>query len=196
MISISRQLDDKIEYKGISYRINLAFDRVLTCYQVQADEWLEPEDKIDIMSKLLVKDKIRLRRLKTEDKAKLINHIFERMVNINSRKGKPGPKTFDWEADGDLVYSAYMQAYGIDLYDVMGQLDWRQFCAMFVGLPEQTKLREVMSIRSREVPPPTKDNHKERQAILDAKAYWALPQDNNYQEQLQVMFDTLSKMAR
>ena len=54
---------------------------------------------------------------------------------------------YDIRYDGDYIYSSFLQAYGIDLFDVQGELHWRKFNALLSGLPEGTKLMEVIKIR-------------------------------------------------
>lgn len=51
---------------------------------------------------------------------------------------------FDYEADGDLIYSAFMQQYGIDLLE--SRMHWHKFLALFRGLRD-TKLTDVMGFR-------------------------------------------------
>ncbi len=52
----------------------------------------------------------------------------------------------DYELDGDLIYSAFLGQYGIDLVEVE-ELHWHKFLALLNGLNEGTKLREVMGYR-------------------------------------------------
>ena len=50
----------------------------------------------------------------------------------------------DWETDGDLVYAAFYQQYGIDLTE--SRMHWHKFLALFNGLRE-TKMTDVMGFR-------------------------------------------------
>lgn len=50
----------------------------------------------------------------------------------------------DYELDGDLIFAAFMQCYGIDLFEV--RLHWHKFLALVHGLKD-TKLNEVIQIR-------------------------------------------------
>lgn len=58
--------------------------------------------------------------------------------------GDSGP-VVDFEQDEDLIYSAFLQCYGIDLK--AEALHWHKFLALFRGLRE-TKLNDVMGYRS------------------------------------------------
>lgn len=52
----------------------------------------------------------------------------------------------DYELDADLIYSAFLGQYGIDLVDVE-YLHWHKFLALLSGLNDSTRLREVMGYR-------------------------------------------------
>lgn len=52
----------------------------------------------------------------------------------------------DYELDADLIYSAFLGQYGIDLVDIE-YLHWHKFLALLSGLNESTRLREVMGYR-------------------------------------------------
>lgn len=56
-----------------------------------------------------------------------------------------GAKPVDYAIDGDMIYAAFMQQYGIDLIDDEG-LHWHKFLALFEGL-QNTKLNTVMEAR-------------------------------------------------
>lgn len=51
----------------------------------------------------------------------------------------------DFKLDADLIYSAFMGQYGIDLLEV--DLHWHKFLALLSGITEGTKLAEVMGYR-------------------------------------------------
>ncbi|MEG2451128.1 MAG: Gp15 family bacteriophage protein, partial [Clostridia bacterium] len=95
-------------------------------------------------------------------------------------------------------YSSFVQAYNIDLIDMRNKLDWRKFYSLFLGLPESTKMREVMSIRARHIPFPTKNNQEEIRSLNELKAYWFLPCDikENYQTELNNLFNGLKNLAK
>ena len=57
-----------------------------------------------------------------------------------------GAIALDYEIDSDLIYSAILGQYGIDLIDVE-HLHWHKFLALIKGLNNSTKLREIMGYR-------------------------------------------------
>ena len=71
-----------------------------------------------------------------------------------------GPRVMDFHQDAALILAAFRQAYGIDLYHEQGRLHWLEFLALLSGIPQNTRLSEVMEIRACKVPPATKNNHE------------------------------------
>lgn len=62
---------------------------------------------------------------------------------INCRTPTP---CFDFEEDEGYFYAAFMGAYGIDLRTA--KLHWLDFCALFKGLPDECKLKQIIGIRA------------------------------------------------
>lgn len=52
----------------------------------------------------------------------------------------------DFEIDSDLIYSAFLGQYGIDLVEVE-ELHWHKFLALLRGLNDSTLLHQVMQYR-------------------------------------------------
>ena len=53
----------------------------------------------------------------------------------------------DFKLDSDLIYSAFMGQYGIDLIEV-NEMHWHKFLALLSGITNGTKLADVMGYRS------------------------------------------------
>lgn len=85
---------------------------------------------------------------------------------------KARERVMDFVQDADLIRAAFEQAYCIDL--TKDRIHWLRFVYLLAGLPDNTRLSEVISIRSRPIPEPTKYNQKEIQALIEAKTAVAL----------------------
>lgn len=90
------------------------------------------------------------------------------------KKHTDDTKTMDFEQDAELIYAAFLQTYGIDLYAVRNQMDWRIFVALLKGIPENTELSRTIKIRGMKVPERTKDNSEYVDSIIKAKRAVAL----------------------
>lgn len=163
------------------------------------DTRLSDYDKVCQALRMLSPERFRVWLLKPWQKAGLLDCIVKEQIELPKRPqvGKQAARTFDFYEDSDYIYASFMQAYGIDLVEHQGKLHWKKFIALFQGLPDGTKIREVMRIRGMEVPVPTKHNQKEIQNLLELKSYYALGyREDNVKEGLDRLFATLEGMAQ
>lgn len=175
-------LPDSVEVDGKTYKLTPAFDNVLQMFE-QTEGDLTDYEKAEIMLYYLT------------DNAPLDARILTAACDalFPKPKGEAAQKAFDFVQDAELIYAAFWQTYGIDLIEQQGKLHWCKFFALFQGLPESTRFREVVAIRLRPLPEPTKHNAKERQQLLKAKQAVALHvTDEERQKNLQ---DGLKRMA-
>lgn len=117
-------------------------------------------------------------------------YLIEVHITLNSLtvKGHAG-----YAKIGSDIYCSAVSALTQGL---IHSLDWKKFISLFHGLSEQTKIREVMRIRSMEVPKFTGKNGKQIQEIQDLKSYYALPvKGGGGQAGLDALFSTLERMA-
>jgi hypothetical protein len=153
------------------------------------------------MLEMFVKDYRKIRRLDICEKSEILKSIFDEFINIKVRPAKDTTKVIDFNQDAMYIYASFRQAYGIDLQAELGRLDWREFIALLRGLPQDTKISEVMSIRSRKMPKPTKYNVEEIRALQEAKAYYALEVcadegETNFQKGLDKLTVSLERWAK
>lgn len=85
---------------------------------------------------------------------------------------------FSYEHDADYIYSAFMQAYGLDL--ARHPLHWWQFRALFRSLPEDTQLVKIIGYRTMKLP--AKMSKEQRQHYEKLKRVYALPQSADRQQ--------------
>ena len=98
---------------------------------------------------------------------------------------KDAQKVTDFEQDAGLIRAAFRQSYGIDLY--RERLHWIEFTELLNAIPEGSRFSEVVGIRARPIPSPTKWNAEEREWLMKAKANVALhmsesDRDKQYQK--------------
>lgn len=74
---------------------------------------------------------------------------------------------FDFDIDADLIYSAFMQQYGIDLIDT--DMHWYKFLALMQGISDQTKLGKVIGYRTYE-----KNEKKYEESMKQLKRMWEI----------------------
>lgn len=173
-------------YEDKKYDINLAFDVVLDVFDYLDDKTLREYEKARISLVLLLGDQ-------DYDQSKTIdlwNYIYESFIHIEEKvaveydlKGNPMPssdendnkKIFDLEHDAEHVYSSFMQAYRIDLFEQQGKMHWFKFKSLLNGLPDDTPLKNIMSIRNWKPSKGDSDEHKKSMEKL--QRLHALPEE-------------------
>lgn len=107
------------------------------------------------------------------------NHVeYDLAGNLMKSTASDEPKEkapYDIRYDGDYIYASFLQAYGIDLFDVQGKLHWKKFNALLSGLPEGTKFMEVVKIRKWKAQKGDSAEYKEEMRRLQKD--YALPND-------------------
>lgn len=105
-----------------------------------------------------------------------------------ARGGKNGEsvkkRVFDYDFDAELIYSAFLQQYNIDL--CTADLHWWQFRALFDNLTEETQFIKIVQFRSVDLAA-IKDK-EQRKHYRKMKNLYKLP-DNRTQEQKEKDFN-------
>lgn len=126
-------------------------------------------DKMDLCIKVLVG----YWHSRLSKKEKLLEEIFKFLQGDNQKE--EGQKVFDFEQDAALIYAGFLQAYGIDLHKrKWRRMHWHTFMSLFSGLPEETRIMQIISIRAKPLPKPTKYNAEERQQLMRLKSIYRL----------------------
>lgn len=147
MIDLAKiKLPGCIECGGQQYAVRtdfrdwICFSRILARNNAVVDE-----------ADFIYSEKIPPAEMKPEAFAGLVRFYSPRNVLPRSTDGGRGGKILDYDIDADLIYSAFMECYGIDLLetDAHGHarhIHWHKFLALLSGL-HGTKLNEIMSWR-------------------------------------------------
>lgn len=191
--------DNKIITPKGKIIVNPAFDYVLEIQKLYREEELGKYEKMDQALRMLVKNNWNLRLFSIEEKILLFEDICKKYIETKKRpKMKQAPvPILDFEEDGDYIYASFMQDYHIDLIDMQGRLPWKKFLYLFNGLSDKTKIKQVMQIRSMDVPEYNGHNMKQIQNIQELKSYYALPiRGGGGQSGLDLLFSTLEGMAK
>jgi len=186
-------------YRGKRFRIDDSYSTVLCLYRAYEEETLTDMEKIEIAASLLIKNhRLYVYAMPDAWKAELVELILKEYVELPK---KPPVRvhtgqSLDFWKDKEYILSSFQKDYGIDLIKQQGKMPWKEFIALFQGLSEDTKIREVMRIRTMEIPKYNGHNGKEIQDITELKSYYMLPVKGGGGKQgLDRLFDTLEVQA-
>lgn len=156
------RLPDGVTVDGRFYRLDFDFRNVLRMMKELGREDVLPDVRVWRAVRCLTK------RPKNETK---VLEAVQKLL-FDRPPEKDGQKVTDFEQDAGLIRAAFRQAYGIDLY--RDRLHWIEFTELLNAIPEGSRYSEVVGIRARPMPAPTKYNAEERAWLAKAKASVAL----------------------
>lgn len=203
MLDLSRKLTDKLVIDDEEFPLNLSFDNVLRLFEMWRDEdvpeFVKPHFGIRILTGENLED------FTVEEMSEVFNEVFEEHISLSTvednhveydlagnpmkttaSNGKQEQAPYDIRYDGDYIYASFLQAYGIDLFDVQGELHWKKFNALLSGLPEGTKFMEVIKIRKWKPQKGDSAEYKEEMRRLQkdyALPYEIIEEDEEYEEE-------------
>ena len=187
---------DRITVEGQEFRLTLWFDRVLRFYDVLDDPDLTPEEKTEAGFSWLVDCR---KTPPPEVQSRVLQQLMDEVIAPPQRRlstQKQPQKCVDFSFDAEEIYSSFRQAYGIDLIQERGRLHWCAFLAMFHGLPEDAPVKQIMRIRSEDIPAPNKHNAEYIRRLTELKTLYALPNKGASQAQEGGGWDGLFNMLR
>lgn len=203
MLDLSRKLTDKLVIDDKEYALDLSFNNVLKLFEMWRDEdvpeFVKPHFGIRILTGETLED------FTVEEMSEVFNEVFEEHISLSTvednhveydlagnpmkttaSNGKQEQAPYDIRYDGDYIYASFLQAYGIDLFDVQGKLHWKKFNALLSGLPEGTKFMEVIKIRKWKPQKGDSAEYKEEMRRLQkdyALPYEIIEEDEEYEEE-------------
>lgn len=155
-------LPNGVEVDGKFYKLDFEFRNVLKMIDVLDRDDLMPEAKAYNALHCLCKH--------PKNVLKVCDAVKALLFKAPRKKG--AQKATDFVQDAGLIRAAFRQAYGIDLY--RDKLHWIEFTELLNAIPEGNRYSEVVGIRVRPIPAPTKWNQKEREWLMKAKQDVAL----------------------
>lgn len=159
------RLPDGITVDGKKYKCDFDFRNVLKMLDVMQREDIVPDARDYLCIKCIISHRIppkSVRKVYNE----LCNVLFEKSPETDAKR------ITSYEQDAGLIRSAFRQVYHIDLF--RDGLHWLEFFELLCNLPDGNRYEEILGIRSRPLPAPTKYNQKEREWLMKAKQSCAL----------------------
>lgn len=155
------KLPDGVTVDGRFYRLDFDFRNVLLMMETLGRDDLLPEAREYLALKCLTRH--------PKNVTKVLAAVRGLLFEANPGTGE---RLTSFEQDAPMIRAAFRQVYGIDLF--RDKLTWFEFKELLQNLPDGNRYEEVLGIRARPLPAPTKYNAKEREWLMKAKAQCAL----------------------
>ena len=188
------RLPDRVTVNGKQYKCDFDFRNILRMMDIMQREDLLPESRDYLCVRCVC-------RISHRMPPRTVSEIYNGINALLFEKAPEGDakRITSFEQDAGLIRSAFRQEYGIDLF--RENLHWFEFTELLQNLPDGNRYEEVLGIRSRPLPAPTKYNAKEREWLLKAKQSVALhltesEQAKKYEKDVSKIFSGIFGMIK
>ena len=174
------------------FRCDFDFRNVLKMLEIMQREDLTPKARDYHCARCVIRHRMALKTASEAYKV-LCDLLFEKRPETGEKR------LTSFEQDAPLIRAAFKQVYGIDLF--RDKLTWFEFTEYLHGLPDGNRYEEIIGIRARPIPAPTKYNQKEREWLMKAKQSVAIhlteqEQARKYDEDVGKIFTGLLSMMQ
>lgn len=184
-------LPESVTWHDDEYRIDYSYTAVLAALDVLIDERMLPALRLRTALDILI-----IGNGYPEDTDLLRTILSNAGFDSGAKAQASGPRCMDIKQDWPLIVAAFLQTYGIDLFENK-TMHIMEFQVLLQGLPKNTRMMEIASIRAAEIPAPNKHNAKQIQELTRLKAKYAIRgNETDIQHGLENMFNLLSERAK
>lgn len=194
-------LNNEFEYQGTTVHINLAYDTVLSFYELLDDTHFSDEEKVSVAFRMFFDDPKTPPQFFNNEDAKIeafreISHYINEDPYIHyDQDGQvessvASPKYYSFQQDAEAIYSSFYQQYGIDLLYQKQKMHWDQFKALFAGLGPDTYFMRIVQIRQEDISKLEGDAQRE---MIEAQQRYAL-EETQSQEAVQNQIEDFGNM--
>lgn len=189
-MKLHERLPDSVTAGGKTYRVDLDFRNVLRMIDVLGREEMLPSAREYVALKCVMKRP-------PKNAGPVLAALRDVLFSADSEPAEQ--KLTDFEQDADLIRAAFLQAFGINLW--RDRVHWLEFTGLLGALPEGSRYADILGIRSRPMPKPTKYNAEERAWLAKAKLKHAVRMtereaQNKYSTDLQRIATAMIGLAK
>jgi hypothetical protein len=190
--------DDKFEYKGKIFNVDMSFDNILRLYEMFDDDTLFDEEKPFIAMKMLIIEELP-KFDSIEEAVSLFKYVLKEFLEIDldedNGESEKKEKTFDFSRDAEIIFASFYSEYGIDLIEMQGKLHWRKFIALMNNLDDESKFKQVIGIRTMKIPKTSEVSQEYRDHIIKMKEVYSLD-DREKEEKINEVFDSVAMIFK
>ena len=169
MIDLRKKgLPNAITVNGNSFLINTDFRKWIKVGKMLEEKCTILELAEEVIQSISIAELL-------ENSEEILSKLPEFYANPNTTpRGDSNDTTpiIDYVEDGEYIVGSFMQAYGIDL--TICDMHWHMFKALLLSLPENSKMKQIMQMRSYK-----KSNVSYEKQQENLKKAWELPKKEN-----------------
>lgn len=189
-MKLHERLPDSVTAGGKTYRVDLDYRNVLRMIDVLGREEMLPSARDYVALKCVMKRP-------PKNAGPVLAALRDVLFSADSEPAEQ--KLTDFEQDADLIRAAFLQAFGINLW--RDRVHWLEFTGLLGALPEGSRYADILGIRARPMPKPTKYNAEERAWLAKAKLKHAVRMtereaQNKYSTDLQRIATAMIGLAK
>jgi hypothetical protein len=186
-MKLQDKLPEGVTVDGRFYKLDFDFRNVL--------QMMDELDRDDVMPQAKTYNALKCLCKHPKNVFKVMEAV--KALLFQEKPKKDAQKVTDFVQDAGMIRAAFRQAYGIDLY--RDKLHWIEFSELLNAIPQGSRYTEVIGIRARPIPAPTKWNAEERKWLINAKADVAIrlsekEQAKKYAEDVAKVFNGIMGM--
>ena len=161
---LTDSLPDSIELDGRRLEIYTDTMTALQCLTMIDDEDIPEVIRVSCVIEATIKESGEITPSMYVDAFSAILR-FLKGYRVEGRRSSE--QLLSYSQDHALIVASFRQAYGMDIEDIQ-RTHWWEFQALLSGLPEDTRLSQVIALRGREIDP--KAPPAEKMRLQKAKA--------------------------
>lgn len=180
MFTLTEDLNNKFEWEGKIYHVDMSFNNVLKVFDLFEDDLFDTYEKIPITLEMMI---VEYKELEATDFAELLalyNFILKEFLWIDNKSNKESSKkVIDFKKDAGAIYASFLSEYGIDLFEQQNKLHWHKFSELLGSLGEDTAFKKVLGYRTMKIPSSKEASKEYRDHIRKMKRIYALEQETD-----------------
>lgn len=163
-------------FRGYKIPISLAFDNVLTMFEVFEHDRFSDEQKFDIAFEIFADEEVH-DQFPLEVRIDFVIKLLKDKLDIDLTKpseDETEPPPFDFIEDAGRIHSSFLFDYSMDLREQQGRMDWQTFLGLLYNLSDDCQFGQAMHYRQCPIPKQDKYNADEIKRIKAQKERYSL----------------------
>lgn len=197
---LTDEFQDTFKWKGELFFVDMSFDNILRLFEMFDDKSILQIEKPIIAVQMLIDEEFEAYQDKIEsydEFTALFKYLLKEFleIDVDNDSNSQEKVVFDFNKDAEIIYASFMAEYHIDLFEVQGKLHWKKFSALLENLNDESKMKQVIGIRTMSVPSPDEASREYRDQVIKMKEVYSLD-DRKAEERINDVFSEVASIFR